>query len=333
MTERKHVGDAGPDAYVAPIVVRGDSVAPGYVDEALGVSLVRRASEPTAVGHGSTGGFLLFVRAPGESTSTGAVDRSRCENLIRSRLPASAVGSWANMDPVGLIADDAHIDDVRLSRNLILRLRYKAGRKILPGIPDLDLVSPGEVSAGLVVDTDDGTVIEDIDDARPISSEQQELISILLDKLSPDMLASALKAGKTLEQVAERMVSSFPETNELDASVGPFYDTPRLRKWLGLTKQGIAHRMKTGAILGVKSSDGFWMYPAFQFTSKGEPLPRLKEVLDAIDPGGGDFWQSAIWLNHAMEKFDGMTPAEALRTDRADAVVATAARIRSALAR
>jgi hypothetical protein len=333
MAERKHVGDAGPDAYGAPIVERGDSVAPGYVDEALVEALVRRASEPTAVGHGNTGGFLLFVRTPGESTSTGPVDRSRCENLLRTRLPSSAVGSWANMDPVGLIADGPHIDDVRLSRNLILRLRYKAGRKVLPEIPDLDLVSTGEVSAGLVVDTDDGTVIEDIDDARSITAQQQELVSILLDKISSEMLTSALKAGQSIEQVADRMVSTLPETNELDAAVGPFYDTHRLRKWLGLTKQGIAHRMKKGAILGVKSSDGFWMYPAFQFTSKGEPLPRLKEVLDAIDPGGADPWQSAIWLNHPMEKLDGMTPAEALRTDRADTVVATATRIRSALAR
>jgi len=167
---------------------------------------------------------------------------------------------------------------------------------------------------------------------RKVTSAQEKLILIILDKVSGAKLASTIELGKSLEDVANRMVASLPETNDLDAAVGPFYDTAGLARWLGINKEAIASRVSSRNILGVQSSDGHWIYPAFQFTDKGEPLPRLREVVDAINPDTTDAWGTAIWLNHSMSKLGGRTPAEALRTDLADTVVATAGRIKSALA-
>lgn len=162
-------------------------------------------------------------------------------------------------------------------------------------------------------------------------NDRQQLIALIMERISDDRLAAALNSGETLERLADRMAATVPVQGDLDKAVGPFYDTAGLVKWLGVTKQAIAYRVEHKSLLGVRSSDGHWMYPSFQFTTDGASLPRLSEVVNAIDPGKTDAWQTAIWLNHPAPRFDGMTPAEALRTDMAEAVVATARRIKARL--
>jgi hypothetical protein len=196
------------------------------------------------------------------------------------------------------------------------------------------LIHGHEKAAGLIRDaSEDDKPALTVEDSRVITAEQQALIAALLENLPGARLSSAIQSLGGLGAVAQRMLAGIPDTNDLDAAVGPFYDTASLRKWLGVSKQAVAQRLKSRSILGVRSSDGFWMYPSFQFTSQREPLPRLKEVLDAIDPGSKDPWQSAIWLNHPVASLDGHTPAEALRTGLAEKAVQAANRIHSALSR
>jgi hypothetical protein len=171
-----------------------------------------------------------------------------------------------------------------------------------------------------------------VEHPRTWSAEQRDLVLALMQTVSSDSLHAALASGETIERLAKRMAASIPAVNELDDAVGPFYDTAGLVKWLGISKQGIAYKVENRSLLGVRSSDAHWLYPAYQFTDHGELLPRLKEILDAIDPENSNPWSTAIWLNQPMEKLGGKTPAEALRTDLADTVVATARRIRAALA-
>jgi hypothetical protein len=225
---------------------------------------------------------------------------------------------------------------------LSIRVEKKspAKRKVLNGKRQRELRKIADATEGwqdILAIPSDGkgpwkTVRVGTDAPRTVTLEQQKLISLILDKLSGAKLASAIESSKTLEDVANLMVASLPETNDLDAGVGPFYDTAGLVKWLGITRQAIFQRVRSGTLLGVQSSDGHWMYPSFQFTDKGEPLPRLREVVGAINPGNTDAWGTAIWLNYPMSKLGGSTPAEALRTDLADTVVTTASRIKSGLA-
>jgi len=50
-------------------------------------------------------------------------------------------------------------------------------------------------------------------------------------------------------QLADRMVASIPVRHRYGAVLGPFYDTTGLRKWLGLTRQALASRVRAGSLL------------------------------------------------------------------------------------
>ncbi|ROP61439.1 hypothetical protein EDF19_3267 [Curtobacterium sp. PhB115] len=128
-----------------------------------------------------------------------------------------------------------------------------------------------------------------------------------------------------MDAVAERMLASIPGADVLDARVGPFYDTAGLRKWFRMSRQTLDAQARVGDVLCVMSADGFRLYPSFQFDARGILLPRLREVLTGLDPERLDLWGDAVWLNAPADELDGRTPAEALRTDRADEAVRLAA--------
>lgn len=100
--------------------------------------------------------------------------------------------------------------------------------------------------------------------------------------------------------------------------VGPFYDAAGLHKWFGYTSEFLEERIRTRDVLCLITDDGGSVFPSFRFDTTGGLLPRLAEMLEAIDPFSKDPWGDALWLNAPEEDLDGLTPAEALRTDRAD---------------
>jgi hypothetical protein len=129
------------------------------------------------------------------------------------------------------------------------------------------------------------------------------------------------EANGSIDAIADRMVAGIPGANVLDDRVGPFYDTTGLRKWFRMSRQTLDAQARVGDVLCVMSGDGQRLYPSFQFDASGNPLPHLRAVLAALDPDREAPWGDAIWLNAPAEDLDGSTPAEALRTDRADDVV------------
>jgi hypothetical protein len=112
----------------------------------------------------------------------------------------------------------------------------------------------------------------------------------------------------------------------LDAAVGPFYDPRGLRKWLRYSRAELALLEESRDILFVTTSDGYSLYPAFQFDAHGRPLLKLHELLEGPDPDRDDAWGDAVWLNDAAEDLDGLTPAQALRTSRAEDAIRLAQR-------
>jgi hypothetical protein len=77
------------------------------------------------------------------------------------------------------------------------------------------------------------------------------------------------------DEVAKTMVAALPVAHPFNAATGPFYDTPGLVKWLGITRQALHHRVKTGQLLACPTEDGHTVYPAWQFTTEGGTIPHL----------------------------------------------------------
>jgi hypothetical protein len=184
---------------------------------------------------------------------------------------------------------------------------------------------------------------------QPHLSDEEEFVLVLSDRLAeeyltrvrgltgavtrqvPDFDLSTDDGRKALAAaVVTRVVSTFPRTSEADKLVGPFYRASDLAEWKGVTRQAISKQAKERKILHLVTSSGTIVFPAWQFSEKGASLPRLAEVLNLIDPTDRDPLGSALWLNRASARFDGLTPADALRAGRTADVLRTARQIASA---
>ncbi|WIB34415.1 hypothetical protein [Curtobacterium sp. MCSS17_005] len=111
------------------------------------------------------------------------------------------------------------------------------------------------------------------------------------------------------------------QATTLSDRIGPFYDTGALRRWFQISSEAVEAQVRSGQLLAVVTADGFRLFPAFQIDEGGQPLPRLRDVLAELDPEEVDPWGDAVWLNAPSDDLEGLTPAAALRTERADDVI------------
>lgn len=74
------------------------------------------------------------------------------------------------------------------------------------------------------------------------------------------------------------MVASIPVRHRHDTVLGPAYDTTGLRKWLGLTRQAVAWRVRGGSRLACATGDGQLVYSAWQIRNDGTTVPQLAAV-------------------------------------------------------
>lgn len=111
-----------------------------------------------------------------------------------------------------------------------------------------------------------------------------------------------------VEEMLERVVTLLPpaEPNVLDEQIGPFYDTAGVQTVLGgVTKQAVEARRKSHRVLAVKTSDGRWVYPTWQF---GE-----SDVHPALAPAIREFqhapaWSAALWFVTPNPDLGEVTP-------------------------
>jgi len=109
------------------------------------------------------------------------------------------------------------------------------------------------------------------------------------------------------------------------ADVGPFYDSRGAQVQLGgITKQALDSRRHSGSVLAMRTGDGHWLYPAWQFTGKGGIHLGLVPALKALRSLDG--WAAAVWLVSAHPDFGGQSPRQALRRKVDPELVAAVAR-------
>jgi hypothetical protein len=135
----------------------------------------------------------------------------------------------------------------------------------------------------------------------------EELAKRLPDRLDADVAGSA-------RIVAERMVASIPGASIWQEKIGPFYAASAIATWKGVSRQHIHKLRNQGVLLGVQTTDAkTLLFPAWQFGPGGEPLPHLRQVLEALLPAARDEWSQALWLNVKTPRFGGRSAADLLK--------------------
>lgn len=165
------------------------------------------------------------------------------------------------------------------------------------------------------------------------TADEAALLDALRRRILDGRAAGALDAGADVELLADRMVAALPSVkHEADALIGPFYDTPTLAAWRGVSRQALSKATAKRDLIGLKIGDGSLVFPSFQFGVSGSPLPHLRQVLALVDPDRIDSWGAALWLCTEADEFGGTTAAQALRDGRTEQVLAAARRAANAWA-
>ncbi len=135
--------------------------------------------------------------------------------------------------------------------------------------------------------------------------------------------------GVTAPPVAEmlsQLVTLLPPAapNVLDAEIGPFYDTVTVATLLGgVSKQAVEARRKKHTLLAVKTADGRWAYPTFQFTGDAVD-PRLVPAVQAFRSAPA--WSAALWFVTPNPDLDDATPLAWARDERPPETLTASAR-------
>ncbi len=148
---------------------------------------------------------------------------------------------------------------------------------------------------------------------------RRALLDELEARLDERSLRSLIEGAQALHPavLAERMVSVVPTAergNVMAEQVGPlFYDTPGVCVVLAgpagepISKQAVEQRRKRATVLALKTSDGHWIYPTWQFVD-GAVLPALVEVMSTLR--GNPPWSVATWLTTPLVELDDASVAD-----------------------
>lgn len=137
-----------------------------------------------------------------------------------------------------------------------------------------------------------------------------------------DRLAAAgngLKDVGGVDGIAELVRAVLPRPNRFAARVGPIYSTGQLTRLLpgssipAITDEAVRDRQRNARLIGFKTADGRWAWPAWQFrTAPGRLIPRDDVIaLWRLLPTGGPSELTRIaWMTGEHAGLDGLSPLE-----------------------
>lgn len=147
-----------------------------------------------------------------------------------------------------------------------------------------------------------------------------------LDTTVVPALLQRLRAGAARlspRELAKRMLAVTPAAapaNKMAEQVGPdFYDTAGVMVVLAppgadpISKQAVEHRRRRRTVLALQTSDGRWIYPAWQFRDH-DVMPGLAQVLAVFDEHPN--WSVGTWLTTPNKDLDERTPVQWLNEGR-----------------
>jgi hypothetical protein len=132
-------------------------------------------------------------------------------------------------------------------------------------------------------------------------------------------------ADAGLDEIARRMAAMVPAASPVNAQFGPFYRTDQVARLLGITRQAVADRIRKRSLLGMRTKEGTWVYPTFQFVDRSI-LPGLPDALRCFDLAVADGWAVAAWLTSPSAVLAGRRPLDHLRAAGGVAEVLAVAR-------
>jgi hypothetical protein len=101
-------------------------------------------------------------------------------------------------------------------------------------------------------------------------------------------------------------------TSWVTTELEPFWDSEGLRERLGLSQAEIAARVASNDLIALRTAEGPFLFPAFQFDDDGDLPNRLPELyrilIQQMSPT-----TAALWLHTKLAEWDNRTAVDILR--------------------
>lgn len=172
--------------------------------------------------------------------------------------------------------------------------------------------------------------------ARISTSKKRSLADSISERLRSelqDLEASYARHGRSLadlgsaDEIVERMVAVVPEPSPWDDALGPFYSSAKVAQFLGgISRQALSERRGRKSLLALRTADGAWVYPTFQFNRNNRVIAGLPAAVKVLGSSGADDWTLAGWLVSPLDSLGGQSVVEWLSNGLERDVVLAAAR-------
>lgn len=151
--------------------------------------------------------------------------------------------------------------------------------------------------------------------APPLTSPFVRKVISHLGLTLADLADRYARSGRSLEdlgsatELASKMVAALPAPSPWNQAVGPFHSSTQITSILGgVSRQAVADRRARRTLLALRTREGQWVYPTFQFDGDGQVVRGLAEVLRILAPSGVDDWTLAGWLVSPSRSLGGASP-------------------------
>jgi 2-keto-3-deoxy-L-rhamnonate aldolase RhmA len=151
-------------------------------------------------------------------------------------------------------------------------------------------------------------------DALAASSDYTMLLEILT-------LPEALSTLTSSDPLASAKLRGLMVKQQLLEASGGCISSPQAAEMLGISRQAIDKRRRSGKIIGLPSGKNRFVYPVWQFTT-GDTLPGLETTLQNLSVR--DPWMQIAFMLNGNFRLDGMSPLEALKQGKLKEVIVAA---------
>lgn len=116
---------------------------------------------------------------------------------------------------------------------------------------------------------------------------------------------------------ARRLPQRSATTTQWNDVVGPVLLTRQVAERMGWSPEQVDEAQKDRALLGCRTRDGVWVYPAFQFqdVASGELVHGVVDVMRVMSSAEVDSWAIASWFVTPLRTLGEQRPIDVLRAD------------------
>jgi hypothetical protein len=155
------------------------------------------------------------------------------------------------------------------------------------------------------------------------TADERDLLGKELSRIAEEYAEQLDRAGTSLDDVggvdgvAGLVRAVLPRFNRFVARVGPVYTTGQLQRLLPgagagpISDEAVRDRARKGRLIGFRTADRRWAWPAWQFRVQPGRLAPREEVLALwrlLPADGPDELTRVAWLTGAHDDLDGRSP-------------------------